>query len=269
MLRARNFGTDSGENAEALSALAEVLAEQGRFGDASTIAMRAVDVYDKMGAESHSVTRALAARSLVDAYVGQARWPDAIAVYDQIAAGLAADPKGLERLLQGNLTWSLAMVQGGRSKEAVGRLRGVRARLAEQVGEDRYETAEADGLLASALAATGDRDAALAGFSNALPTLLSRSKRSDTDDSTGTARELRLRFILDPTSICWSIVAKPAVLAWRPRRPPGRRSGLRRRRGAGRWSGRWGRARRGRRRGIPISPTWPGASRTPCSRSRR
>jgi CHAT domain-containing protein len=197
VLRARNFGTDSGENAEALSALAEVLAEQGRFGDAATIARRAVDVYDKMGAESHSVTRALAARSLVDAYVGQERWSDAMAVYDQIGEGLAEDPEGLIRLLQGNLTWSMAMIREGRGEEAVRRLRDVRARLANLVGEDRYETAEATGLLATALATKGDREAAVSAFSKAIPTLLSPSSRSDSDDSTGTARQIRLQFILE------------------------------------------------------------------------
>ena len=191
----RHFGRNSGHTVEGMGTLTEILREQGRFEEATNLARVTLDVYAKMGAERNSLTLAMARRSLADTYVGQSRWTDAMAVYDRIADDLAEDADGLQRILQGNLTWALALIRRG--DEAVARLRAISRRLARDLGPGHYATAEAQGLLGGALAAGGGEDAALDAFSQAVPTLLSRSTRSDTGDSTESGRRLRLQFILE------------------------------------------------------------------------
>lgn len=190
-------GRYSGQTAEALDTLTDVLLDRGRFEEAATLASLTIDVYGRMGADKDSMTWADARRRLADAYVGQRRWAEALKLYDGIAADLSGDHVGSWRVSGTYRTWAIALIESGRAREAVERLRPVRDRLTELIGEDRYETAETSGLLAAALAVSGEEQAALDGFLEALPVLLSRSKRSSELGSTATAGELRLQFILE------------------------------------------------------------------------
>jgi CHAT domain-containing protein len=195
--QARNFGRNSGQTVEGMGGLTEILREQGRFKEATNLAKVTLDVYAKMGADENSVTLAAARRSLADTYVGQSRWADAMAIYDRIANDLARDTDSLRRLFGGNLTWALALIRSHRDDEAVERLRAIHRRLDRNLGPGQYATAEAQGLLGSALGAGGNDVAASEAFSTALPTLLSQLNRSDTEDTTESGRQLRLQFILE------------------------------------------------------------------------
>ncbi len=66
------------------------------------------------------------------------------------------------------------------------------------MGEEHYDTAEARGVLAKVLAVRGELEAALREFAQAIPILISRTHlASDEEATTRTAREQRLRIILE------------------------------------------------------------------------
>ena len=74
----RHFGRYSGQTVEGLAAMTEILSEQGRYADAETLAHATIDVLQRMGAETDSITLATVRRTLADAQVGNERWSDAL-----------------------------------------------------------------------------------------------------------------------------------------------------------------------------------------------
>ena len=191
------FGRNSGQTGEALGTLTEVLAEQGRPADTVALAQVTLDVYRQMGAEPDSITMAAIRRALADALVASGDWPGALAEYSAIERDLAARPDDIEFLFQFNLTWALPRIAAGDPTDALERLRRVRDRLHQRIGAQRYESAEAEGLIAAAHSVLGDDEAALGHYRSALEVLLERANQSDSEEQTSSGRALRLRFILE------------------------------------------------------------------------
>ena len=209
--QARFFGRDSGQTAEGVSALMEILVEQSRFAEAATLARATADILEKMGANPNSMTLGVARRSLMNAEIGQSRWTEATQIFDRITHDLGTDSEGLSKLLTGDLTWALALIRMGRESEVVERIGAIHKRLQNNLGAEHYATAEALALLGSARAAAGNVDGALADLSRAAPVLLSRQHRLYTEESSETGRRLMLRFILESyLAALWQRAAWPA-----------------------------------------------------------
>src|SRR3546814_9360320 len=102
----------------------------------------------------------------------------------QAAAALYPD-NDAERYLQveSRPAYGSALLRGGRVDEAVKVLQRIADDRRTRLGERTYDTAEARGFLAAALAKAGQRDRALAEFRAAGPVLLQASRQSDDDDS--------------------------------------------------------------------------------------
>ena len=174
-----------------------VLNAQGRFAEAEELAAAALDIYLKIGVPEVSL-RLLQSRQLVaDALFFQRRWTEATAKYAAIEAGLAGDPDLIRQLFGTNVNRPLSFLMSGRVGEAVSMARDMVGRKEVTLGGNHYDTAEARGVLAMALAASGDRDGALSEFRRAVPILLQRSRRSDDRNTSRPAREVRLRLILE------------------------------------------------------------------------
>ncbi|MEE8501503.1 MAG: CHAT domain-containing tetratricopeptide repeat protein [Kiloniellales bacterium] len=195
--QARVFGRYSGQTLEGLRVLSEIVTEQGRFEDAEKLVRASIDIYDRIGAKQDSVTLGITRRTLADTYVGQARWQDAQKVYDALARDLASRPVGLAQIFDANLNWAIPLVRLNRGAEAVGRLEKSHTTFVKRVGQNHYDAAEARGMLASALAATGQSRPALDAFIAAVPVLLSRDNLSAGEGASTSGRLMRLRFILD------------------------------------------------------------------------
>jgi CHAT domain-containing protein len=195
--QARVFGRYSGQTLEGLRALSEIVTEQGRFEDAEKLVRASIDIYDRIGVKPNSVTLGITRRTLADIYVGQARWQEAQKVYDALARDLAGRLVGLAQIFDANLNWAIPLVRLNRGAEAVRRLEKFHATFVKRVGENHYAAAEARGMLASALAATGQTRQALDAFTKAVPALLSRDNLSEGEGASTSGRLMRLRFILD------------------------------------------------------------------------
>ena len=193
----RHFGRYSGQTVEGLGALTEVLGEQGRYEEAATLARVTVEIYERMGAGRDSATLAVARQTLAEAYVGMGRWDEALNQFSLIKAGLEADLDTFQRRFASNLSWSVAWLETGRTDEAMTVAQLAYRHNQRLMGAKHYNTAASQGVLAMVLAKLGKHDEALAAFSQAVPTLLSRSRGSDGEATNQAARGKRVGMILE------------------------------------------------------------------------
>ncbi|MCG8547777.1 MAG: tetratricopeptide repeat protein, partial [Alphaproteobacteria bacterium] len=193
----RHDGRYSLDTAVMLRRLVVVIAAQGRAVEAEGLARALVDIYQKMGVPADSYRLALARRDLADTLVVQRKWPAALEQFDAIKSGLASDRETFERFFAADLAWALALLGADRTDEARGIADAAFQRNRETVGAKHYNTAEAQGVLAIALARLGERKAALAAFAEALPILLTRSRQTEDETTTKAARARRLEWILE------------------------------------------------------------------------
>ncbi len=182
--------------AKGVARLSTVLYEQGRYAEAESLAGITVRLYETMCAAPESLSLALARDVLGKAMVAQARWTDAIEVYEAARAAMAKDEASFKRLFAGNLYRSLALLRAGRTAAAAAGLRTALERSRRRLGDNHYKTAEIRGFMAMARVAEGDREGALADFAAATGNLLARSREADDEESSYTARDKRLAIIL-------------------------------------------------------------------------
>ncbi|MFQ5757850.1 MAG: CHAT domain-containing protein, partial [Acidiferrobacterales bacterium] len=177
--------------------LNQIIFDQGRYAEAEALARATLEIYLYSGAAVDSTRMALARMVLADALLAQARWHEALSEYDAIRNVLKSDRQAYERYIAGNPNQAFALIKGGRAGEALTLIRPVFEQKKALIGETHYDTAEVRGVLAIALAVSGDKQGALTEFTKAIPILLQRPRRSDDADTTQSARELRLGWILE------------------------------------------------------------------------
>ena len=185
------------DTAMALSYLFPTISEQGRHEEVEPLARAALEIYDAIGAPADAYNRLRTRRWLAESLLAQGRWREALAEYEAIGAALAADPGLLEGAFGHDLGWPLGLLRVGRAEEAAQLAGGAVDRNTRLLGRKHYNTAEAGAVLAMALAATGDHEAARAAFAETVPILLSRSRQSTDEEVTQATRDLRLRHILE------------------------------------------------------------------------
>lgn len=138
--------------------------------------------------------RLLQSRSLyADTLCAQEKWGEAADEFEGIEAALARDRKLFQQFFGGNVNRPLAFLNSGRTANAVSMARRVFERKRAILGDKNYDTAEALGILARALAATGDYRGAFRAFRQAVPIVLKRSN----DDNSLVQHDWRLRQILE------------------------------------------------------------------------
>jgi CHAT domain-containing protein len=193
----RSHGRYSAHTADMIHRLNAVIFEQGRYAESEALARANLDIYRQTGAAVGSAYLARARLVLADALLAQGQWRASMAEYDAIRDALRSDPDAHRLYVAENLNVAFALVKEGRVADAMTLLRPVVEKKTALLGEKHYDTAEARGVLAMALAATDDREGALVEFKKAIPILLQRSRRTEDADTTQSARELRLGWILD------------------------------------------------------------------------
>ena len=193
----RLFGRDSPYTAGQLTGFSHVLMEQGRFDEAQRLAGEAVAVYERIEVPTASLPLIKARMIMAETLSLQRRWRDVLTEFTTIQGALAGEMQTFEQFVAGSVSWGLAQIYAGEAADAVARLRAAYQRKLDQVGPEHIDTAETGGVLAAALAETGQFDAALAIFAEVVPVLTSRAHRSGDQASTTTARDQRLALILE------------------------------------------------------------------------
>ncbi len=185
------------ETATAVVNLAHIIADEDRFPEAEKLGLAAVDIYENLGAGAGSWPLAEARNLVAESQAAQDRWDDAAATLDKLAKVLGDDATGQAKYIESNPTLAVVYLNTGHADRAVPILRRVVDARLKQFGAKHDLTAVSEGLLAAALAATGERDQALATFKTALPILTSRSRESTNENTQAATRERRLRVIVE------------------------------------------------------------------------
>lgn len=157
--------------AHTIQQFADNFYEQGRYQDALDMAKIAQDILLQLGASEESLTVIQCRRTIGAALTALEQWQAALHPFEQVRQGLEKDP-GLKRLVGSrNLNWAVAMIHTGQAREAQHMLQAMLEKSTQQLGKQHPQTAERQGILAMAQAASGDFIAAEANFRPALEVL--------------------------------------------------------------------------------------------------
>lgn len=188
------YGTGSRRTASALLVLAKVLSAQGRHEEGETLVRSAVDLLKGTGLSGAGRVQV----ALADVLVAREHWAEALAAFELARSGLNRDDRDeFAALTARSPAYPLALLKNGRAAEARDLLAALHVRSQRALGDNNPTTAESRALLAMALQALGETDRALAEFAAAVPVLLGRAQAADDDSGSVSAREQRLRLILD------------------------------------------------------------------------
>jgi CHAT domain-containing protein/tetratricopeptide (TPR) repeat protein len=174
--------------------LAQVVYEQGRYGDAATLSAIAVETFRQLGAGTGSfqLAEALMIRARVAHNLGD--HAAALAAFEEARALFPRDETLRRRYVEDEPAYGNTLLALGRSDAALPVLQRVATDRQRQFGDKNILTAEARAYYAVALTKTGQRRAALDEFREATQLLNQASRRID-DETSGADRDRRLRQI--------------------------------------------------------------------------
>ena len=188
------YGTGSRRTASALLVLSKVLLAQGRHEEAETLVRSVVELLKGTGLSGAGRVQ----MALADVLLAREQWADSLAAFELARSGLNRDDRDeFAALTARSPAYPLALLKNGRATEARDLLAALLERNRRALGDTNVATAESRALLAMALQALGQTDRALAEFAAAIPALLGRPQAVDDDSGSISAREQRLRLILD------------------------------------------------------------------------
>lgn len=192
----RVFGRDSLRCAALALSLGRNMVEQRRFVEARRLTDVALDIYARYGISRNS--RFVAFANILAAFASREAGDIGAAntALDRASAVFADDPDQRFRLVDGVPQAMAARIRAGRATAVLPDAERLAATRARDFGERHYETAVARGILGAALAATGQRDRALAAFQAAIPVMLQVSRQSEDEDG-GAVRDHVRRVILE------------------------------------------------------------------------
>lgn len=189
----RAGGSSSMSVATGLGKLATILAEQNRYREAEALIRKAIEIIKAGGLGATGAIRSV----LADVLAGQGRWQEAAKEIALVRETLGADPDEFAAFATRNSNVALIDLMTGNAAPAIALLtRQAEARQAS-LGDKHFATAEARGLLGVGLAMNGEPVKAMAEFAAAVPILTARSREADDQDGSATARDQRLRLVLE------------------------------------------------------------------------
>ncbi len=196
-LSLERFGKYGHVTVSALRRLTQALVAQGRSAEAERIGRIALEIYHRMEVPEDSFIMSLARLNLANSLAIQNNWGGALEQFDTAREHLVENRVLYERQYAGNPTHIIALIENCRAAEALEPAEQQFGRLREQLGDKHYDTAEARGVWAMVLAATGKSKRALAEFAQSIEILLSRSRRSDDENVAQAVRDKRREAILE------------------------------------------------------------------------
>jgi CHAT domain-containing protein/tetratricopeptide (TPR) repeat protein len=189
------FGSDATAAASIAITFTDYLNQTGRYGEAQQIASAVLRNLERAGTPSESLISGRARSGLAESLAAQGHYAQAAAEYQKWRDALAAYQDLQAKLAAGNLTWSLSLLKTNKPDESLAMLTPLIAKSQQWLGDKHIDTAELVGVKAMALAAKGDKPAALESFRSALPILLAAAI-SDSDEPSP-LRTGRLKLILE------------------------------------------------------------------------
>ena len=160
------------KTARAATRFAEILYEQGRTEEAAVLVGYALNMDEVDCVPPDSVGHAYTLQFQARLLASHDDWDGVRAQFETIEARLSDYPGVIERLFYDNPDWAFALIEAGRSGEAIARLDEGLDRARSRFGDESNEYAVRLGYRALAKAAAGDRKSARDDFNGAILRLI-------------------------------------------------------------------------------------------------
>ena len=177
--------------------LSKILFRQARYREAEYVAKCAILLYNQEAADCSSIYLNLSRHMLAKSLMAQGRWAEAIEQFEAISVGLKNDPDLFKARFAGDVDWAIALLATGRNAEAAEQLKSGLKLTSRQVGKNHYRTAVIRGVIAVTHAYNDDKEAALAGFAEAVPLIVKQFRKANTATRTRSTKDPHLIFIIE------------------------------------------------------------------------
>jgi CHAT domain-containing protein len=188
-------GRYSPHTAWVLRRLVWVLLEQGRYGEAETLARIVIDIFERTDTAPDSLELAAARADLARALEGLGRDAESLREYETIRTDLGRHPESLEHFLGAHVGYAELLLKTGSTEKAFAMLTTALRRSRDLVGDSHPETAKIRGALAHGYALNGNIDAALREFREAVAVLLTSSPADEAATQRLLAGDRRLKIL--------------------------------------------------------------------------
>lgn len=192
-----SFGSNSIEVGRGLGTLATIINEQGRYPEALLLSKLALSTIKAAGASGANNTLARAQKALGSALVSDGKYADAVAVFEEMAKNVKSDPEMAKSYAFGDFDWVLAMIQTGRSAQALGMLGGMAQKLETSADQNSPRLAMVRAFSAAALQTEGKWAEADAAYKLAIPVLIDQARNDAENDTNSIKQQQRMTFIFE------------------------------------------------------------------------
>jgi tetratricopeptide (TPR) repeat protein len=179
--------------------LADVLVEEGRYGEAEQLTRVAVDINRAVGIADDSQAIVTPLAHLAGILRLEHKNEEANAIFNQIDAAVAKWEPQRRQAFELNPSRILSLYSSGQVEAGIGAAERLVKRQVQRVGENHFDTASAHGTLAIGLMRAGRDGDAIREFKAAIPIMLANAQENADDEDTTlvAARSLRLQTIVE------------------------------------------------------------------------
>lgn len=187
------FSRSSGDAAEVLAMLSEIMSEQGRPAEAVALAEEMVRAYDAAGVSPQALTYRRDRKMLASALVANRQYAQADAVFRQLQAESSVWEGTFHSGAE--MDWAIALLQTGRAQQASALLQVVLSR-AQALGASEALMAQLQAFEAMAWHASGRHEQARQRYAQLMPTLVEQMRQAVPDNRMGWSSRQRERWRL-------------------------------------------------------------------------
>ena len=192
-----SFGRGSTDVGRALLELARIINEQGRSKEAVLLAEAAQQSAIEGGASNDSIVMALTRRALGTALVVDGQYAKADQVFQEILAGIQADPDLAKNFISEDLDWVMAMLKVGKFQQAELMAKSLLVKTERASGKSSPRLAIVRAFEASALQGLNNSGEANKLYKLSIPVLVDQSRNDAENDSSSIRQEQRLKFLFE------------------------------------------------------------------------
>jgi CHAT domain-containing protein len=182
-----------------LMGLADILIEQGRYGEAEELARISIDINRTVGVAEDSQSTARLLSSLGGILSLQRKFEEATAVYGELDRAIAHWEPQRRQVLELNNSRIDSLYASGQIEAGIAAAQSLLNRQISRVGETHFSTASSRGTLAIGYMLSGKSVDAVTAFKASIPVLMAAARENADDDDTSVvaARSQRLQRIVE------------------------------------------------------------------------
>lgn len=191
------FGRGSTDVGRALQMLARIVNEQGRPKEAVLLAEAAQRSALEGGATNDSIVMAQSRRALGTALVVDGQYTKADQVFQEMLAGIQADPDLAKNFVSEDLDWVMAMLKIGKFQPAEQMAKSLLVKTERASGKSSPRLAIVRAFEASALQGLNKPAEANSLYKLSIPILVDQSRNDAENDSSSIRQVQRLKFLFE------------------------------------------------------------------------